>query len=203
MGFSLKKIVKSVTKPIEKAVQTVAAIPKDPLGSISSLAKQAANVGIDVATGGNKNLVDGLTGGLASSAVNAAGGDTKDIARIGVTGGAALVGGPGAAIAANQILASGGNPLQAAMAAAQGGDMGFLGGIGDFLNSNPGIQQLANNALSGIMPKSAPVVQTVAPAVQTIEVPGKAAGMSQGMMLGIGAGVLGLVLVLVLALKRK
>lgn len=203
MGF-LKKAFSAVSSPVSAAIKTISNIPKDPVGSISSLGKQFANTGLDVATGGNKRLVNDLSGGLMDSAVGAAGGNSKDIIRLGATGGAAFFGGPMGAMAANNVLAGGGNFLQAAMAAGAGGEMSIFNDVGSFFNSNPALAQMANSAISGFGQKSAPVVQQQAPEVRVIQVPTPASGgMSKGMMMGIGGAVVAVVLVLVLFLKRK
>lgn len=75
-------------------------------------------------------------------------------------------------------------------------------GLNNFLSSNPGVSQLANNLISGMGPKPAPVIAQQAPAVQTIQLP-SSSGMSTSKMLGIGAGVLGFAVVLFLVFKRK
>ena len=175
---------------------------------LGDLGQLAARTGLDVATGGNKKLVDGLSGGLMTSAEMAARGNSSDITRLGVTGAAGLAGGPMAAMAANNAFASGGNFLQAGFAGltnSQGGEMSFLNDIGSFLNSNPALSQIANNAITGLTQKSAPKVVSQ-PEVRVVEVPASqpvSAPMSKGMMVGIGAGVVGLIVVLIFAFRRK
>jgi len=212
MGFSLKKAVKSVSKAVKKVSKSVTKPVESSLkniskgnigGAVGDLTSGAARMGLDVATGGNKNLVDSFSGGLLSSVESAARGNSKDIVRVGATGGATFFGGPAAGFAVNNVLSQGGNIAQAAMAAGSGGEMNILSDVTGFLSSGNPLAQLANNAISNLTssPKSAPKVSS-APAVQTISVPSQS-GMSTGMMMGIGAAVVGLVLVFVLVFKRK
>lgn len=211
-------VVKAVGKVASSAVKSVGSVASGIVNGVGKVAQgkvgeglgdigqTAARMGLDIVTVGNKSTVDKLTGGIMTTAEEAARGNSKDIVRLGATATAAVYGGPTAAMAANSVFAGGGNILQAGLAGvtnSQGGEMGWLDDIGGFLNNNPGLSQLANNAISGLIPKSAPKVQTVAPAVQTIEIPGSRQGMSTGMIVGIAGGALGLVLVLVLVLKRK
>ena len=196
----VKKAVSKVTKPVAKAVEKIAqGKVAEGLGDIG---QTGARMGLDIATGGNKDLVDGFSGGLLTSAENAARGNTKDIARVGVTGAATFAGGPTAGFAVNNVLSNGGSITQAALAAGSGGDMSFLSDVSGFLGNNPGIAQLANSALSGLGPKSAPKVVQSAPAIQTIEVP-SARGMSMGMMVGIGSAVIGAIVLILVVVKRK
>jgi hypothetical protein len=80
--------------------------------------------------------------------------------------------------------------------------MSLLADVQGFINSNPGISQLANNVITGLGPKPAPQVVQQAPAVQTISIPSQS-GMSTGKVLGIGAAVVVVGLLMVMVLKRK
>lgn len=203
MGFSLKKVTKAVSKVVKPVAKAVEKVAQGKVGEgLGDIGQTGARMGLDIATGGNKNLVDGFSGGLLTSAENAARGNTKDIARVGVTGAASFAGGPTAGFAVNNILANGGSITQAALAAGSGGDMSFLSDVSGFLGNNPGIAQLANSALSGLGPKSAPKVVQSAPAIQTIEVP-SSKGMTPNIMIGVGLAVVSLIVVMLVVVKRK
>lgn len=206
MGFSLKKAVKSVTKAVSAPIASVGkAVEKIAQGKVAEglgdIGQTGLRTGLDTVTAGNKSLVDSYSGGLLTSAEQAARGNTKDATRVGVVGGATFFGGPMAGFAANNVFANGGNFAQAALAAGSGGEMGFLSDINGFLGNNPALSQLANNVISGLGPKSAPKVVQQAPAVQTVEVARK--GMSMGAMIGIGAGVIAVALLAVVMLRKK
>lgn len=114
---SVRKPVKSIGKGLEKVAQ----------GKVSEgfgdIGQTAARVGLDVATGGNKDKVDALTGGLMTAAEKAARGNSKDIVRVGATVGALAGGGPGGAMAVNSAFGQGGNVFDAASTFA--GSQGF------------------------------------------------------------------------------
>lgn len=191
MGF-LKKLVKSVTAPVEKAVQSVGKIASGNVAEgLGDLGQLGAQTGLDIATGGNKKLVDGLSGGLLTTAEQAARGNTGDIAKIGVVAGATIAGGPSAGLMANSALSQGGNVFQAGLAGFGGTELG----------ASP-LGQLASNSLTGLFngnPKPAPVVQDQN-ALAVYSAPQKS---NTGLIIGIAGGVLVLVLAMFLFLRKR
>lgn len=129
MSKSVKKVGKAVGSVASKAVKSVGNVTKPVTSAVGKIAdgkiseglgdigQTGARMGLDIATAGNRDKADALTGGALTSAELAARGNSKDIARVGVTGAAAVVGGPAAAMAVNGVLAQGGNILQAGGAA--------------------------------------------------------------------------------------
>lgn len=194
MGFSLKKLVKSVTAPVEKAVQSVGKIASGNIAEgLGDLGQLGAQTGLDIATGGNKKLVDGLSGGLLTTAEQAARGNTGDIAKLGVVAGATIAGGPGAGVMANSALAQGGNVFQAGLAGFGGTEFG----------ASP-LGQLASNSLTGLFngnPKPAPFVQDqyMAPAISYAT----PQSSNTGLIVGIVGGVLVLVLAMFLFIRKR
>lgn len=216
MGFSLKKAVKKIGKVASKAVKSAGNVVKPVAKGVEKIAQgkigegvgditsTAARVGLDIATGGNKDKVDALSGGLLSTAENAARGNTKDIGRLAVTAGAAYVGGPMAAMAVNQGFASGGGIEQAILTGVSnstGTDMDWLNQATAILN-NPTVSSLASSLIPRSKPETPPSYNPV------ISVPSPMAdssggGMGTNTMLMIGGGVLAFVAILFFALKKK
>lgn len=202
MGFSLKKIVKSVTKPVSNVVNGVGKIASGKISEgLGDIGQTAAGTGLDIVTGGNKKIADGLSGGLLTTAENAARGNTADIARLGVTGGAALAGGPGAALAANSAFANGGNILQAGFSGVLGSDTG----LGNFLN-NSALGNLASGALSGLIngkPKPVASVPDFYPQETSSAYSPSVKNNNMPLILGIGALFVLLVVFMFFILKRR
>lgn len=194
MGFSLKKIVKSVTKPVSSVVNGVGKIASGKISEgLGDIGQTAVRTGLDVATGGNKKLVDGLSGGLLTTAEQAARGNTGDLAKIGVVAGATIAGGPGAGLMANSVISQGGNVFQAGLAGFGGTELG----------ASP-LGQLASNSLTGLFngnPKPAPVVQEqfVSPAISYAT----PKSSNTGLIVGIVGGVLVLVLAMFLFIRKR
>ncbi len=199
MAFGIKIKAPKVRIKIKK--------PADVVKSLSKGVKEFTQKSQDVATLGQRDQVNALTGGGLDAIKDASGGDSKSALRVGVTAGAFAAGGPMAAIAANSAFANGGNVGQAGLAAvtnSQGGEMSIFNDVGNFLNSDTAIAKLANSSLSGLIngkPKPAPVVVRESAPVQTIVSGG--AGMSKGLMYGLGAAAVAVVLILVVALKKR
>lgn len=196
----IKKATSSVTKAVSNAVKSVGGgvekIAQGKVGEgLGDIGQAAARVGLDTVTGGNKNLVDGFSGGLLTSAEGAARGNTEDLTRIGVTGGAALAGGPAAAFAVNQGFSNGGG-LQGALVSG----IGFVG--------VPGAEFIANgvtNIVGGkskVQPSGAPMIEYAPEESYSPSAPKK----SNSMLL-IGGAVVGVTLILLLVFlsfrKRK
>ena len=200
------KAVKSVTKAAGSAISTtVKAVGKIAEGKVSEgvgdLGETWTKASLDMATGGQRNTVDALTGGLTQSAIDASRGNTKDLIRVGAVAGATAVGGPAAAMAANAALSQGsniGDIAKAGIAVASGGgtNVEWLNSVGNILN-NPTV----SNLTSGLFNKSPSPAPSAAPVIMTAAAP--SAGMSQSTMMMIGGGVLAIVLVLVVAFKGK
>lgn len=146
MGLSLKKITKKIgkvatkaTKAVSNPIKQIAAgtgkvIGGDVKGGLGDIGAAGTRMGLDIATAGNRKTADALSGGALTAAEGASRGNTADIARLAVTGGAAFVGGPAGGMAANQFFASGNLTTQNALASgaqiALGSDsMSWLGDI--------------------------------------------------------------------------
>lgn len=210
MSLSLKKITKAVTKPISKVVSAVGKIAQGNVAEgLGDIGQTAAGVGLDVATGGNKNTADALSGGLLTSAELAARGNSSDAARLGLVGGAAAIGGPGGAIAANSALANGGGPLSALFAASsgsQGGGMDIFSSLNGFLGGDSALSKLALSSLSGLAgggskPQPVPVVNSSVDRTYVAPAPAEPTDWKKWGM--IGGGAFALILVLVLATGRR
>lgn len=193
MGFSLKKVVKSVTKPLAKVTTAVGKIAQGKVAEgLGDIGQTAASTGLDIATGGNKKIADSLSGGLLTTAEQAARGNSGDIAKIGVVAGATVVGGPGAGMAANQILAQGGNALQAAMGGAS------VAGV-------PGVD-LAGAVLNKLNPQKAPKMPGAPDVIEDYfprDYSGESGGSSKYTMIVAGAAVLVVLLIGVFFLIKK
>lgn len=199
MGFSLKKAVKSVTKPVSKVTSAVGKIAQGKVAEgVGDITQTAARTGLDIATGGNKGQIDGISGGLLTSAENAARGNTGDASRVGLVGGATFFGGPLAGLAVNSVLANGGTLQDAGYAAllnGQGGEMSIFNDINGFLGGNSALSKLANSALSGLAGKPQPIVSSSVdrtPPPTIIQAPAPATDWKKWGM--IGGGALALVL---------
>lgn len=194
MGFSLKKIVKSVTNPVSSVVNGVGKIASGKISEgLGDIGQTVVRNGLDIATGGNKKLVDGLSGGLLTTAEQAARGNTGDIAKLGVVAGATVAGGPVAGLMANSVISQGGNVFQAGLAGFGGTELG----------ASP-LGQLASNSLTGLFngnPKPAPVVQEqfVSPAISYAT----PKSSNTVLIVGIAGGVLVLVLAMFLFLRKR
>lgn len=140
---AVSKSVKDVGKGIEKVGQGKIG---EGLGDIG---ETYARTQLDLLTGGNKSKVDDLSGGLLTSYEGAMRGNTKDIARVGLTAGAAyLTGGVLAPMAVNMAMASGGDAVDGAIA-------GVSSGIASSTGSS-GLGSVVKNVLNGITGKSEP-----------------------------------------------
>jgi hypothetical protein len=200
MGFSFKKAFtppKAVRKIGDGVVKNAGTLIKDPKKGLGNITDSYVNT----ITLGQSGLVDQFTGGAVSSLKGAYRGNTKDIARVGITvGAAALTGGTGAFLA-NKAFASGQGPIQAGLSAAtEGTGMGWLDDTSKFL-SNPAVSGIISSSISKPKPMPAPQpVQTVvyqqAPA--TIKPP-----MDQKTKLMISGGVALFVLALIFGLRGK
>lgn len=202
-----------MSKTVKKATKAVSSVAKSATGAVSKIAQgkvaeglgdlgqTAARTGLDIATGGNKKIVDAYSGGLLTSAEQAARGNTSDATRVGIVGGATLVGGPMAGYTTNMVLARGGSPLEAGAAvlgaANLGGDMSILSDVGNFISSN---KDLIGQVVDfGNKPKAAPSAAAPVAIPQPILAPQD----NTKMYLLAGGGVLGLILVLVLVLRPR
>lgn len=124
MSKEIKKTYESVTRPVKSFGKGLGKVAQGKVSEgLGDIGQTAARVGLDVATGGNKDKVDALTGGLMSAAEKAARGNTKDITRVAATAGAVAVGGPAGGMAVNTAFARGGNVFDAASGFA--GSQGF------------------------------------------------------------------------------
>jgi hypothetical protein len=213
MGSAARSVGHAVGGAVSKAVKTVGNVTKPVTNGIGKIAQgkvaegvgditqTAARTGLDIATGGNKKIVDAYSGGFLTSAEQAARGNTKDAARLGLVGGAAVVGGPGAAYATNMALANGASPILAGAsilgAGNFGGNMSLISDVGSFINSN---KDLIGQVVDfGNKPKAAPQPSYAPAAIpQPIYQPD-----NTKMLLMAGGGFLGLILVLVLVLRSK
>lgn len=151
MGYNpfkeVKKAVSKVSDAVSSAVSdTGAGLTKIREGNIAEglgdIGQTAARTGFDTVTGGNKDLADMASSGAISRAESAARGNTKDIASTGAVVGAAFAGGPAAAMAMNQGIATyGGLNAQTilnATAIGMGGNAGaIVGKIADAFTPKP------------------------------------------------------------------
>lgn len=195
-----EKAKDTVTKPLEKVVNGVGKMAsgdfKEGFGDITST---AANVGLDIVTGGNKGKVDALTGGLMTSAENAARGNLKDGIRVGATTGATIFGGPAAGMAVNTAFANGGNIIDAGKMYATSQGFG-------------GVANIASNALdktlgiSGNLGIGGPQVLTNVPSVSASPVqytPSENPNKKDNTFLYIAMGGGFLMIILLIVLQRK
>lgn len=210
---AVKKATKAVSNPISQVTKSVEKIAQGKVSEgLGDLGQGAASMGLDIATGGNKKVVDQLSGGLLTSAELAARGNSKDIVRVGLTGGAALVGGAPAALMVNSAMAQGHSPLQAIFSAgAQGlvGDNMKISSVLSDIQSSTGIN--VGDVLTNLLgvksdPQSSTgskaVVQGSAPSSPVIIQQPSGGGINTNVMMIAGAGLVGVVL-LALLLKRK
>lgn len=116
MGWG-SSVVKSVSRAVKKASKSVSKTVSKAAQGASNLSGTVASKTLDVATLGQKDLVNGLTGGAVTSLEGVYRGNSADIARLGATGAAFAVGGPAGAFAANNLLASGASLEQVGLAA--------------------------------------------------------------------------------------
>ena len=205
MGFfkSVSKVVKKTTDSVSKPlVSSLKRLSKGDLkGGIGDLTSGATRIGLDIATGGNKKLVDGFSGGLLSSAEGARRGNLKDIVRTGVTATAAYFGGPMTAMAINQKFASGQKVQNIALDYAKensGMDMSFLNQANDFL-SNP----VVSSYLTNRSPKRPPKVPVPVISVDNPMEDQNDKGISSKMLLYFGGGAVVLFLIVFLIIRRK
>lgn len=198
------KTVSNVAKPILKGAEKI--VQGKVSEGVGDIAQTSARMGLDISTGGNRQLVNAYTGGLLDTAENAARGNTGDAAKLGVVGGATYLGGPLGFMAANSALANGGSAINAGAAgllASQGGEMDFLNNI---LNPNTALGNLAGSYLNGLAnngakPKPLVVESNATPAASQQLV---AVAQPQWQKYALyGGGALALILVVSLVARRR
>lgn len=194
MSKAVKSAVKSVGSAVKQVAGGIGKIAQGKVGEgFGDIGETAARVGLDTVTGGNKNKVDALSGGLMSAAEGAARGNTKDIARLGITAGATAVGGPMGGLSANAVFGAGGNVLQAGLAGLGGTPMA-------------GVASLAGGVLGNVLNMNGPTAtpQNITPTVNPSYVPGipGTSNNNTTMMLMTGGGLIAVVMVLILTMRR-
>lgn len=186
---AVSKSVKDVGKGVEKIGQGKVG---EGLGDIG---ETYARTMLDTMTAGNKGKVDELTGGFMTSIEGMHRGNTKDIARVGLTAGAAYLGGGLAAFATNTALANGGDVLDGALAGAvgAGGTAGSVASIANKFLNQPQASLPVSQAQSVAQP-------------QTIVIPSQpnsSLGIDNKTLMMIGGGLMGFLLLIVLIQKGK
>ncbi len=173
-------------------------IVKQPLKAVSQVSGDITKSMQDVATLGNRDLVNSASGGGLDALQGASQGNSKDLFRTGATVAAFAGAGPAGAVAVNQQFAQGQSPEQIALGLASGGTgVNFLDQALTYAN-NPAVQGLLGLNKPAPAPKAPKqVAPTVTPSVQPSE------GMSMTTMLLIAGGVIATVLVGFVVFKGK
>ncbi len=201
MGFSFKKLVKppkAIRKVVDGGIKNIGLLAKDPKKALGNYTDST----LGVLTLGQGKTIDAFTGGGYSAARGSLRGNTKDIARIGMTVGAGVLTGGAGAFAVNKAFSSGANPLQAALAGApatQGTEMSWLNDFGTVLN-NPIVSDLVSSSKRKPSPPPAQQVIYVPPPAAPITA---AAAMDKKTKLMIGGGVLALFMILIFGMKKR
>lgn len=162
MGIKFKlKAPKAISKIATGAVKNAVLLTKDPKKALGNYTNTMTNV----LTLGQGKTIDAFTGGGFSSFQGAFRGNTKDIARVGLTAGAAALTGGSGAFLVNKAFASGASPLEAGLAGAtgieEGSSMSWLKELGDIANS-PAVSGLVGARRK---PSPAPAQESSAPQI--------------------------------------
>lgn len=189
-GSAASKAVKSVGKGVEKVAQGKVS---EGLGDIGQAAMRS---GLDVATGGNKKLVDSLSGGLMTSAEGAARGNSKDIIKTGLTATGIVLG----------VNALGGalNPTGAARGPASlvEGDTGMFDKLFDNVDVGGILTNLVNSKINPQTSQGNALQLQQLQQQQQLQSSLANSQMQSKMLMG-GLGVLGLGMIVMLAMKKR
>lgn len=190
---SAKKAVSKATKTVTGSIKKIS--KGDIKGGIGDLSEGAATMGLDIATGGNKKLVDAYSGGLLSSAEGAARGNSTDLTRLGIVGGATVLGGPAAGFALNQVMARGGSEQEILTGLASAGGYGGLATAIDY----------AGNAVSySNKPSPAPAaLRAQDPGISYAPSGGGGSDTTKYLMIGGGAFAILISILFFVSMRRK
>lgn len=180
------KAVDNITSAATKAINNAAGgVVKIASGNVTEgfgdVGQAFMKNGIDIATLGNKSLVDSFTGGAMTKLEGAARGNSSDIISSGLS--LASVIGPVSGIKGAEVL--------------KGENMDYLNSINSFLGSDAG--KLASQVVSGIGKKAPKPVKVVAAPAAAAPSSSSNDLMKYGM---IGGGVLLIAVVAMMAMRK-